>query len=182
MENLIREKIGSASTLKQAEQYAEKLTYEISANHQKSQWRTRYEYLKYDDFKRLGWRVMCIGAKSKDVTDWLVENGYKQHRKDKIYFNAEKREMFMVGEYPNGESMSIDDYGGAPALITLDEYKQLLIEKLLELNEKKIQLQEFVLNLIKEHKDYLEMEENERLKQHIIYQALEKARQDKLII
>lgn len=182
MENKIKEQINAATSMKEAEQIAEKLIYEISYEHKKAEWRTRYEYLRKEDFGKLGWKVFCVGSKQDSFKEWLIINGYKHHRKDNVYFNTEKRELFMVGEYTNGELVGIDDYWGMVTIITLDEYKNLLIWKLMELNEKRNDLQKFIEGMIQEHKDFLANEENELKKQKIINDAIEMAREKKLIL
>lgn len=184
MEQTIKDKINSATSMKEAEQFAEKLTYELSYEHKTDSWRTRYEYLRQEDFRKLGWKVFCVGCKTKQLQEWLVEKGFVAHEPNKIYYLKEQKEMFMIGEYANGELISIDDYrkGEPKNLLSLDEYKTLLIDKLLILNEAKNKVQAFVDGMIQEHKDFLANEENEYLKTQIINEALEKAKELKLII
>ena len=74
-------------------------------------------------------------------------------------------------------------HDGEPTnLFSLGDYKNILIDKLLELNVKRIALQDFVGRLIQDQKDFLANEKNEGLKQQIINDVLEKAREAKLII
>jgi hypothetical protein len=181
MENLIIETINSATTMKEAERLAEDLTYQISYEHKKDSWRTRYEWIKPEDFINMGYRVIVLDWGNNTFREWLFEQGIAGRFRDKeIYFDSHSKLMFIK----KNEWVSIDDYrhGEPKELFSLDDYKSLLIHKLLELSEKRKSVQGFVDSLIKEHKEFLDDEKNEMLKQQIIDEALERARQEKLII
>ena len=181
MENLIIDKINSATNMKEAERIAEDLTYEISYEHKKDSWRIRYEWIKPDDFVTMGYRVIVLNWENDSFREWLFERGVaSKFRNKEIYFDSQSKLMFIK----KNEWVSIDCYphGEPKELFSLEDYKSLLIHKLLELLEKRKLIQKFIDSLVREHKDFLDDEKNEMIKQQIIEEALEKARQEKLII
>lgn len=184
METKIKDKINSATSMQEAEQFAEELTYEISYDHKQNDWRARYQYLGKEDFRKMGWKVLCVGTKDKHFKEWLLNSGFIQHHKSGVFYSKDKTEMFMIDDYGNGTTIGFNNfYDGTPTnLFSLSDYKNLLIEKLMELYEKRKKLEQFINSLIAEHKNFLAQEENEGIKQQIINEALDKARKEKLII
>jgi hypothetical protein len=129
MEKKIKEVINFCRSFSDAEEAAEKLTYEISLEHKVSPWRARYHILSKSDFEYLGWKVITIWPDNETFRQWLIEHGYQRHRKDDVYFNREKKELFMVSD----DGVIINENFGEITIITLDEYKALLIDRLTDL-------------------------------------------------
>lgn len=175
--------INRQTSFKAVEKEAERLTYLVQLK--KSEWRTRYDSLRADDFKLLGWTVFCIGSKKrKEIAPLMLMSGLKQYRNEDIYFNKETKTMAMVDEYGSGTYVSvIDTWNNREPLelITLDEYKSLTLQKLTNLIEKRNEVVKFIDSLIGKHKYWIEQDAQEEIKQQIIREALENAEKKGLI-
>jgi len=176
----IDERINSAKTMIEAERIAEEICYELSYDSRKSSMRSRYNYLRFKDFETLGWTVICVGCKSKSFAGWLKNNGFRPFKCEQVFYKKDIKEMFMIDEYGGGQLVDIDTKS-ITELISLDEYKTLLIDKLYELNKKRIELHAYIDGLIAAHKAYLEEEAQQMLRERIINKAIEKAQKEGLI-
>jgi hypothetical protein len=173
LESKINEQINSATSYVEAENRAEKLTYEIQ-KFKEHDWRARYEYLKPQDLEQFGWNVYACQHANKATIDFFKENKFEPFSSNTLIKNVTK-EMFMF----NAEIFGIRHE--LPKLISLDDYKEFLKTKLRAILDKQEALENYVAKLIGDHMAYLETLEDQAAVQQIIQKALEDAKRKGLI-
>lgn len=183
-------KLQNAGNYYTAMKVAEELTYEISYEKRQDQMRTRHSYIYADDLRRFGWNVFGIGA-NKDFKEFIIDQ-YKPLETtwhNKIFVNSETKTVLIVDDYKSENPLIIGITQGFgehdnvynKIFLSLDEYKELLIKELEELEDNVASFRSFVESLILQNKAYYEEMIEEETRQKIIDEALEKARKLNII-
>jgi hypothetical protein len=162
---------------------AEKLASKFSHTIIKSEWRISYSTIKSDYLKAFGWKVLGLN-RNKDNEDFIFNLGFIKCFD--FFINKEKKQMVKFSEY--GRELPyiniLNGLSNTPPpsyIITLEEYKQILIIETGWLLQKREDIKTLVCGLIDNYKSEIEQMNNKVIEQQIIEEALEVARKKGLI-
>jgi len=174
-------------TYSQVEALAENLTYKLIPEAKRSNWRARYTSLTRKDVEELGYNVFEIRIEEdkEKLVKKIKSEGFLYVYD--IYFNPKTKEVWSIRNDYMGLYVSIDENTplhtkeNLEKFISLNEYKNLLVKKILERLTEWQSFKDFINSLIVKEKKFYEQQLEEEKKEEIIIKALEEARRRGII-
>ena len=156
---------------------AERLASKFSHTIIKSEWRISYESIRSNHLNTLGWQTLAINN-SKQNEEFIINLGFK-----KIYdffIHIGNKQMIKLSEY--GRELPYvyisKGFSNTPPpdyILSLSDYKNILISEVDVLLKKREEMKTFVFGLIDDYKSEIEEINNQSIKEAIIQKALEEA-------